>query len=145
MNFSLGIDESVLSGAGDAAERRRAAREAARADLEAMSAAMIREQGLLNHAQAGLILDVSTKRISELVRLGKLTRLDFMGRTYVSMKEVRERRDADLSAGRPKRNFVERLVTVVKMSAQTDPPQALLGGYDGPSEKEKAKQNRRKK
>jgi hypothetical protein len=39
-----------------------------------MSDAMVSEEGLLNHAQAALMLDVSTKRVGELVRLGKLRR-----------------------------------------------------------------------
>ena len=37
-----------------------------------MSEAMVREKGLLNYAQAALLLDVSTKRVSELVRTGNL-------------------------------------------------------------------------
>ena len=68
-----------------------------------MSAAMVAEHGLLNHAQAGLLLGVSKKRIGELVRLGKLKRFDFLGRTYVSVREVRERYHQELKAGRPKR------------------------------------------
>ena len=54
-----------------APEDRAAAREAARQQVEKMSEAMIEEKGLLNHAQAALLLDVSTKRIGELVRLGR--------------------------------------------------------------------------
>ena len=53
-----------------------------------MSEAMVREKGLLNYAQAALLLDVSTKRVSELVRTGKLKPFDFLGRRYVSMREV---------------------------------------------------------
>jgi len=53
-----------------------------------MSEAMIEEKGLLNHAQAALLLDVSTKRVGELVRLGRLTDFTFLGRKYVSMREV---------------------------------------------------------
>ena len=40
---------------------------------------MVEEKGLLNYAQAALLLDVSTKRISELVRLRKLKPFDFLG------------------------------------------------------------------
>jgi len=71
---------------------RAAARAEAYAELQEMSKAMVEQKGLLNFAQAGLLLDVSTKRISELVRLRKLRRFDFLGRTYVSMREVGEDR-----------------------------------------------------
>src|SRR2546429_1774223 len=81
---------------------RAAARVAAYAELQEMSKAMVQEKGLLNYAQAGLLLDVSTKRISELVRLGKLKRFDFLGRTYVSMREVGERYQQELRVGRPR-------------------------------------------
>ena len=55
--------------------------------------------------QAGVLLGVSVKRIGELVRLGKLRRFDFLGRTYVSVREVRERYHQELKAGRPKRGI----------------------------------------
>src|SRR3954470_5854698 len=74
-----------------------------RKELQRMSDAMVAEKGLLNHAQAALMLDVSTKRVGELVRLGKLTRFDFLGRTYVSMREIWERNQQELRAGRPPR------------------------------------------
>src|SRR3954471_1687530 len=74
----------------------------AREELATMSDAMVEEQGLLNHAQAALLLGVSVKRIGELVRLGKLVRFDFLGRTYVSVREVRARYAQELKAGRPK-------------------------------------------
>ena len=60
---------------GDAtAFSRAAARAQACAELQEMSEAMVREKVLLNYAQAALLLDVSTKRVSELVRTGKLRR-----------------------------------------------------------------------
>src|SRR5437764_7426362 len=68
--------------------QRAAAREEARRQIKRMSQAMIDEKGLLNHAQAALLLDVSTKRVGELVRLGKLTDFTFLGRKYVSMRQV---------------------------------------------------------
>src|SRR5205823_14143327 len=78
---------------------RAAARAEAYAELQEMSKAMVEQKGLLNFAQAGLLLDVSTKRISELVRLRKLRRFDFLGRTYVSMREVGERYQQELKVG----------------------------------------------
>src|SRR4030095_14873272 len=71
------------------------------AELRQMSKASFEHDGLLNHAQAALVLDVSTRRVGELVDLGKLTRLDFLGRTYVSVREIMARRDSDVKAGRP--------------------------------------------
>src|SRR6266513_3625061 len=80
---------------------RAAAREEARHEMQKMSEAMIEEKGLLNHAQAALLLDVSTKRVGELVRLDKLTDFTFLGRKYVSMREIWARNEQELKAGRP--------------------------------------------
>jgi hypothetical protein len=98
-----------------------------------MSDAMVQEKGLLNLAQAGLLLDVSTKRISELVRLGKLRRFDFLGRTYVSVQDVRKRYQQELKAGRPRRGFGKLAMASVKAAFKTDRAQAKLGGYAGPA------------
>src|SRR6266481_6227381 len=111
---------------------RAAARAQAYAELEEMSEAMVREKGLLNYAQAALLLDVSTKRVSELVRTGKLRRFDFLGRTYVSMREVGERYQQDLKAGRPRRSVGKRAAASVKAAFKTDRVQARVGGYAGP-------------
>src|SRR5881392_742733 len=111
---------------------RAAARAEAYAELQEMSKAMVEQKGLLNFAQAGLLLDVSTKRISELVRLKKLRRFDFLGRTYVSMQEVGERYQQELKAGRPPRSIGKRAVVGVKAALKTDKAQAKLGGYAGP-------------
>jgi hypothetical protein len=110
---------------------RAAARSEMQRELQAMSDAMVKQKGLLNHAQAALLLDVSTKRVGELVRLGKLTRFDFLGRTYVSMLEVQERYKLDLKAGRPPRGLAKRAVASVKAALNTDKVQAKLGGYAG--------------
>jgi hypothetical protein len=114
-------------------------REQARPELDLMSSAMVAEEGLLNHSQAGLLLGVSIKRIGELVRLGKLRRFDFLGRTYVSVREVRERYNQELKAGRPKRGLAQSAVASVKAALRTDAAQAKLGGYAGPYEKAKRK------
>ena len=45
-----------------------------------MSAAMIDEEELLNYAQAALLLNVSVKRINELVRQETLEPFEFFGR-----------------------------------------------------------------
>lgn len=123
--------------AAQAEEKRREEVERNRTELAAMSDAMVAEKGLLNHAQAALLLDVSVKRIGELVRLGKLTRFDFLGRTYVSVSEVRERYQMDLKAGRPKQGLIQRVTASVKATFKTDAAQAKLGGFAGPYEKTK--------
>ena len=96
--------------------------------LRAMSKAMRDEDGLLNHAQAALFLEVSARRVAELVELGKLTRFEFLGRTYVSAKEILARRDADVKAGRPKRGVGKRIAIAVKVVGAMDLAQAFQGG-----------------
>jgi len=89
----------------------------------------MREEGLLNYAQAGLVLDVSTKRVSELVRLGKLTRFEFLGRTYVSLREVGDRLSQQRKAGRPRRSFGQRLLTAAKTVARSDVAQVAAEAF----------------
>lgn len=108
-------------------------------ELDRMSQAMINEHGLLNHSQAAVVLGVSVKRICELVHFGKLRRFDFLGRTYVSVREVKQRRKEDVKAGRPKRKLVENVVAAVKLAVKTDAAQARLGGFSGPYDKAKAR------
>ena len=145
MNMTLDSSMPDAVGSALADEKRRELRELAQLELAKMSAEMVRQKGLLNHAQAGLLLGVSVKRIGELVRLGKLSRFDFLGRTYVSVCEVRERYQQDLKAGRPKQGLAQRAVASVKAALKTDAAQAKLGGYAGPYEKAKLKQKRKKK
>jgi hypothetical protein len=110
-----------------------------------MSRAMVEEAGLLNHPQAALLLGVSTRRIGELVDFGKLTRFDFLGRTYVSMREVREREKMELRAGRPRRGVITRAKASIKAALKTDAVQVRQGGYAGPFEREKARKKKKKK
>src|SRR5438876_10215476 len=112
-----------------APENRAAAREEAQQQVEKMSEAMIGERGLLNHAQAALLLGVSTKRVGELVRLGKLTDFTFLGRKYVSMREVDERSKQELKAGRPRRGIGKLATASLKAAGKTDSVQASPGGY----------------
>lgn len=128
------------AGAGD----RASAKEEMRHELQRMSDAMVEEKGLLNHAQAGLMLDVSTKRVGELVRQGKLTRFDFLGRTYVSMREIWERNRKELRAGRPPRSIGRRITASLKAAVQTDSLQARLGGYAGQYVKAKHKEAKKR-
>ena len=108
-------------------------------ELDEMSAVMVREEGLLNHSQAALLLDISPARLTELVNLGKLTRYDFLGRTYVSVKEVKNRGEQDLKAGRPVRNLAQKVAVGIKTALKTDAVQAKQGGFAGPFEKVKSR------
>ncbi len=85
-----------------------------------MSRVSQQEEGLLNHVQAGAILGVSSRRVGELVELGKLTRHDFLGRTYVSVREVLQRREAEVKAGRPARSMGERARTAARVLRNYD-------------------------
>ncbi len=96
------------------------------AELKQMTRAMEREDGLLNHAQAALILDISTRRVGELVQLGKLSRFDYLGRTYVSVKEITARREADVKAGRPRRTMGQRITAAAKAFSKYDTVQAVV-------------------
>ena len=125
---------------------RAAVRAQAYAELQEMSEAMVREKGLLNYAQAALLLDVSTKRVSELVRAGKLTRFDFLGRPYVSVRQVGQRYQQDLKAGRPRLSVGRKALVGLKAALKTDRVQAKLGGFAGPyvraRDREKKEKNR---
>jgi hypothetical protein len=127
------------------AKDRAAARQEALKEWKAMSDAMVQEKGLLNYPQAGLLLNVSTKRISELVRLGKLTRFDFMGRTYVSMLEVRDRFHQEMKAGRPPLSKGKLAVASLKAAMKHDMVQVRLGGFQGPYEKKRREEQKRKR
>jgi hypothetical protein len=98
------------------------------AELLQMSRISMREEGLLNHAQAAAVLDVSARRIAELVELGKLCRFDFLGRTYVSVREVLERRSAELKAGRPRGSVAQKIRRVAKILGNYDAANALIDG-----------------
>src|SRR5437667_6313518 len=111
---------------------RAAAREDALRQMERMSEAMIEEKGLLNHAQAALLLDVSTKRVGELVRLGKLKDFSFLGRKYVSMREVWDRNKQELKAGRPPMPTGKRMKVRLKAALKHDAVQMRHGGFAGP-------------
>ena len=123
---------------------RAAVRAQAYAELQEMSEAMVREKGLLNYAQAALLLDVSTKRVSELVRTGKLKRFDFLGRPYVSMREVGQRYQQELKAGRPRRGVGKRAVASIRAALKTDSAQAKVGGYAGPYVRAQHRANKEK-
>jgi len=109
------------------------------AELRQMTRASIEHEGLLNHAQAALVLDVSPRRIGELVELGKLTRLNFLGRTYVSVKEIVQRRKADVKAGRPPRSVAQNLGKVAQIMSHYDLVNVAVGALTPEPEKKRRK------
>jgi hypothetical protein len=107
------------------------------AELRQMSRVSQREEGLLNHAQAAAVLDVSPRRIAELVQLAKLCRFDFLGRTYVSVREVLERRNAELKAGRPPGSVTQKIRRVAKILGNYDAVNAAIDALTPEPKKEK--------
>jgi len=73
-------------------------------------------------------LEISRERVYELMELGMLTKYEFLGRTYMSFKEIQTRRQADLKAGRPKRGLLRRIALGVKEIANTDVEQLYHHG-----------------
>jgi len=110
------------------------------AELRQMSRVSKREEGLLNHVQAGTVLEVSARRVAELVELGKLTRHNFLGRTYVSVREVLERREADVKAGRPPRSIGQRIRAAAKVIGNYDTLNAAVDMATPEPKKRKQKQ-----
>ncbi len=102
-----------------------------------MSRVSVQEDGLLNHAQAAAVLEVSPRRVAELVELGRLTRHDFLGRTYVSVREVLERREADVKAGRPPRSLRQKVRTVTRVVSNYDPVNAIIDAVNPEPKKRK--------
>jgi hypothetical protein len=125
-------------------EDRAAAREEAREEFQRMSDAMVEQKGLLNHAQAALLLDVSTKRVGELVRLGKLKDFTFLGRKYVSMREIWERNKQQLKAGRPPMSAGKQIKVRVRAALKHDSLQMRQGGFQGPYQKKVLKERKEK-
>jgi hypothetical protein len=113
-------------------------------ELRAMSKAMQEEEGLINHAQAALVLEVSTRRIGELVDTGKFRRFEFLGRTYVSVREVLERRDADVKGGRPPREGFAKVKAAVKLVSKYDPVNFAMETVAPSPDPGKSKKTRKK-
>jgi len=91
-------------------------------ELRAMSRVMQEEEGLINHAQAALVLEVSTRRVGELVETGTFKRFEFLGRTYVSVREVLARRESDVKGGRPPREGLAKVKAALGIMANYDLP-----------------------
>jgi hypothetical protein len=86
------------------------------------------ESGLLSPSQAAVVLEVSPQRVNELLRDGLLKKWQLLGKTYVSGREVDERRKKDLRAGRPPRSLGQRLKVAGKLVGGMDSKQWLSAG-----------------
>jgi hypothetical protein len=113
--------------------------------LQEMSDVMVAQKGLLNFPQAGLLLDVSVKRISELVRLKKLDHWEFLGRKYVSMAQVRDRYQQELKDGRSPLSKRKQLVASVKATLKHDRLQMRQGGFQGPYQRKLREEEKKKR
>jgi hypothetical protein len=60
------------------------------------------EKGLILASTASKILRVSTQRVYELISLGKLTKFQHLGHSWVSCSELMHRLSAPTKPGRPK-------------------------------------------
>ena len=110
-----------------------------------MAKTMLEQGGLFNVAQAAISLDLSRERVYELLDLGKLDKFEFLGRIYLSVREVNARRESDVKAGRPARTFTQKLKATLKAAVATDAGQVKLGGSTEYAAKRIVKKNARKK
>jgi len=137
MTVSSAIPLDAAEPAAQTPKKRKSSLKSILREFEAMSKTIVEQEGLLSPSQAGLILEVSARRVSELLELGKLTRFDFLGRTYVSSLEVRARREMDLKAGRPARDTMAKLKMTLKAVSQFDVPQLAVIATNKPPKTKK--------
>ena len=116
-----------------------------REELDRMADVMVQEKGLFNVMQSAISLDVSRERVYELMELGILKKLEFLGRIYLSATEVQARRDSDIKAGRPRRTLVQRVKASLKSVAYSDAGQVKQGGTTEYAAEQMAKKRARKK
>jgi hypothetical protein len=78
------------------------------------------EGGFLTTVQAAIILDVTRQRVVQLIEAGQLKTWEFLGKRYVSAREVAARRAADVKSGRPARSTAEKVKTAANIVARND-------------------------
>jgi hypothetical protein len=90
--------------------------------LERFSDASAREQGLVNLTQGGVILGRSKQLVQRLVTQGRLNSFEFFGRTYLSVRELKEFQKIERMPGRP---WPKKIIdaTNLALSSLTDPGQ----------------------
>jgi hypothetical protein len=94
--------------------------ESIQAELARFSAASAEEHGLVNLTQGGVILSRSKQLVQRLVAQRRLTPFEFFGRTYLSVRELKEFEKVERLPGRP---WGKRMVAAAKVaaSAMVDP------------------------
>jgi hypothetical protein len=90
--------------------------------LERFSKASAEEQGLVNLTQGGVILERSKQLVQRLVTQGRLTPFEFFGRTYLSVRELKEFQRVERLPGRP---WGKKIIAAANLalSSLTDPAQ----------------------
>jgi hypothetical protein len=92
--------------------------ESMQSQLERFSTASAEEHGLVNLTQGGVILGRSKQLVQRLVTQRRLTPFEFFGRTYLSVRELKEFQRVERLPGRP---WVA--ATNLALSALVDPGQ----------------------
>ena len=96
--------------------------ESMQSQLERFSKASAEEHGLVNLTQGGVILARSKQLVQRLVTQRRLTPFEFFGRTYLSVRELKEFQRIERLPGRPwGRKIVA--ATNLALSALVDPGQ----------------------
>jgi len=96
--------------------------ESMNSQLERFSKASAEQQGLVNLTQGGVILGRSKQLVQRLVSQGRLTPFEFFGRTYLSVRELKEFQKVERVPGRPwGRKIID--ATNLALSSLTDPGQ----------------------
>jgi len=88
--------------------------ESVQSELARFSAASAEEHGLVNITQGGFILNRSKQLVRRLVMQRRLTPFEFFGRTYLSVRELKEFEKMERVPGRP---WGKRIVTAAKLAA----------------------------
>jgi len=90
--------------------------------LERFSRASAEQQGLVNLTQGGVILGRSKQLVQRLVSQGRLTPFEFFGRTYLSVRELKDFQKVERVPGRP---WGKKIIdaTNLALSSLTDPGQ----------------------
>jgi len=96
--------------------------ESMQSQLERFSRASAEQQGLVNLTQGGVILGRSKQLVQRLVSQGRLTPFEFFGRTYLSVRELKDFQKVERVPGRP---WGKKIIdaTNLALSSLTDPGQ----------------------
>jgi hypothetical protein len=130
--------QALLNGTGPVL---REESESVTSQLERFSKASAEEQGLVNLTQGGVILARSKQLVQRLVSQGRLTPFEFFGRTYLSVRELKEFQKVERVPGRP---WGKKIIdaTNLALSSLTDPGQRrhnVTKDFEKPAKKQPKK------